>query len=113
MLIALLFSSSILFVLEQDVQHDKFASIPDAMWWALATLTTVGYGDVAPITPLGRFFGGITMIIGMFAQPTGVIATGFADEIKKGISLSIGSWSRTCLCFKAWTPPRLPRLYPC
>jgi voltage-gated potassium channel len=85
MLIALLFSSSILFVLEQDVQPDKFASIPDAMWWSLATLTTVGYGDVAPITPLGRFFGGITMIIGigMFALPTGVIATGFADEIRK------------------------------
>jgi voltage-gated potassium channel len=85
MLIALLFSSSILFILEQDVQPDKFASIPDAMWWSLATLTTVGYGDVTPITPLGRFFGAITMVIGvgMFALPTGVIATGFADEIRK------------------------------
>ena len=85
MLIALLFSSSILFILEQDVQPDKFASIPDAMWWSLATLTTVGYGDVTPVTPLGRFFGAITMVIGvgMFALPTGVIATGFADEIRK------------------------------
>ncbi|MAF49585.1 MAG: cyclic nucleotide-binding protein [Rhodospirillaceae bacterium] len=85
MLIALLFSSSILFVLEHEVQPEKFASIPDSMWWALATLTTVGYGDVTPITPLGRFFGAITMIlgIGMFALPTGVIATGFADEIRK------------------------------
>jgi hypothetical protein len=85
MLIALLFSSSILFILEQEWQPEKFASIPDAMWWSLATLTTVGYGDVTPITPLGRFFGAITMIIGigMFALPTGVIATGFADEIRK------------------------------
>ncbi|NQV57204.1 MAG: ion transporter [Rhodospirillales bacterium] len=85
MLIALLFSSSILFALEREVQPDKFSSIPDAMWWAVATLTTVGYGDVTPITPLGRFVGGITMIlgIGMFALPTGVIATGFADEIRK------------------------------
>ena len=52
------------------------------------TLTTVGYGDVTPITPLGRFFGAITMIlgIGMFALPTGVIATGFADDLQAGFS---------------------------
>jgi voltage-gated potassium channel len=55
------------------------------MWWAVATLTTVGYGDVTPITAFGRIFGGVTMIlgIGMFALPTGIIATGFAQEIRK------------------------------
>lgn len=85
MLTSLLFSSSIVFLLEKDVQPDKFSSIPEAMWWAVATLTTVGYGDVTPITPLGRFFGVITMFlgIGMFALPTGVIATGFANEVRK------------------------------
>jgi voltage-gated potassium channel len=85
MLMALLFSSSIIFALEHEVQPEKFSSIPSAMWWGMATLTTVGYGDVAPMTPLGQFFGIITMIIGigMFALPTGVIATGFANEVDK------------------------------
>ena len=85
MMTALVFSSAIIYVVEHQAQPDKFGSIPQAMWWAMATLSTVGYGDVTPITPLGRFFGGITMIIGigMFALPTGVIATGFAQEIRK------------------------------
>ena len=82
---ALMFSSSIVYVFEHNVQPDKFGSIPEAMWWSIATLTTVGYGDATPITPLGRIFGAITMImgIGMLALPTGVIATGFANEIRK------------------------------
>ncbi len=85
MLTALVLTSSIIFAAEHRVQPDKFGSIPDAMWWGIATLTTVGYGDVTPITPLGKFFGAVTMIlgIGMFALPTGVIATGFANEIRK------------------------------
>ena len=85
MIMALLFSSSIMFAFEHEVQPEKFSSIPTAMWWGMATLTTVGYGDVAPVTPIGQFFGIITMIIGigMFALPTGVIATGFATEISK------------------------------
>lgn len=85
MLTALLFSSSIIFLFEHKVQPENFASIPHAMWWSLATLTTVGYGDVVPITIGGRIFGGLTMIlaIGMLALPTGVIATGFANEIRK------------------------------
>ena len=52
MLMALLFSSSIIFALEHEIQPEKFSSIPSAMWWGMATLTTVGYGDVAPVTPL-------------------------------------------------------------
>ena len=85
MIMALLFSSSIMFVFENEVQPEKFSSIPTAMWWGMATLTTVGYGDVAPITPMGQLFGIITMIIGigMFALPTGIIATGFANEMEK------------------------------
>ena len=81
----LIFSASIVYACEHKVQPEAFGSIPRAMWWSLATLTTVGYGDAIPITPLGRLFGAITMIlgIGMLALPTGVIATGFANEIKK------------------------------
>ena len=74
-----------MFVFENEVQPEKFSSIPTAMWWGMATLTTVGYGDVAPVTPMGQLFGIITMIIGigMFALPTGIIATGFANEMEK------------------------------
>lgn len=85
MAIAVLFSSTIVYLLEREVQPEAFASIPASMWWALATLTTVGFGDVTPLTPLGKMFGAVTMImaIGMLALPTGVIATGFANEIRK------------------------------
>ena len=85
MLTTLLFTSSIIFLFEHEIQPENFASIPHAMWWSLATLTTVGYGDVVPMTIGGKIFGGVTMIlaIGMLALPTGVIATGFANEIRK------------------------------
>ena len=71
--------------LEHDAQPDKFGSIPEAMWWAIVTLTTVGYGDVVPITPLGRVVGGFTMIMGvvMLALPIGIIANAFSEEIHK------------------------------
>ena len=56
------------------------------MWWAVATLTTVGYGDIFPITSLGKFLGSVSAIfgIGFFALPAGLLATGFSNEIKKG-----------------------------
>ena len=55
------------------------------MWWAVATLTTVGYGDVYPTTPLGRFLGALTAVvgIGMFALPTAIIGSGFVEELQK------------------------------
>jgi len=85
MAMLLVFASSIVFMFEKDAQPEDFASIPHAMWWALATLTTVGYGDVTPITLGGRLFGALIMVlgIGMFALPTGILATGFAREVRK------------------------------
>ncbi len=70
---------------EGPAQPEDFGTIPDAMWWALSTLTTVGYGDITPITPLGRIIGGIVMLfgLGMFALPIGIIATGFSQEIHR------------------------------
>jgi voltage-gated potassium channel len=70
---------------EQDAQPDKFGSIPDALWWAVITLTTVGYGDVYPITPLGKLIAGLTSVTGlvMLALPVGLIATGFAEDIHR------------------------------
>ena len=84
-LVLLVFASSIIYLLEHEAQPVAFASIPHAMWWGLATLTTVGYGDVAPITGAGKVFGGLIMVlgIGMFALPAGILATAFADELRK------------------------------
>lgn len=83
MLGLLVVCSTIVFHLEHAVQPDKFASIPHAMWWGLATLTTVGYGDVVPITVLGKIVGGAMMIfgLGMFAIPIGIIASAFSRDI--------------------------------
>jgi len=81
----LLFASSIIYFLERDIQPQYFGSIPQAAWWAVSTLTTVGYGDVVPLSAAGKFFGGAVMILGlgMFALPIGIIATGFAQEIHR------------------------------
>ena len=79
---ALLFASSGIYLIESHAQPDKFGSIPDSAWWAIATLTTVGYGDVTPITPLGRVFGGFVMVAGLcvLALPVAIISAGFSQE---------------------------------
>jgi voltage-gated potassium channel len=72
-------------IAEHDAQPDKFGTIPDALWWAVITLTTVGYGDVYPITPAGKMIAGVTAVLGiaMLALPVGIIATAFAREIQR------------------------------
>ncbi len=81
----LVFCSSFMYLLEKDAQPDAFGSIPAAMWWAMATLTTVGYGDVVPVTPLGRVFGSLVTVLGlaMYALPIGIMASGFVNEIRR------------------------------
>ena len=83
--VLLVLGSSFLYIVEHEAQPDAFSSIPAAMWWGVATLTTVGYGDVYPVTPLGRLLGAIVAImgIGMFALPAGILASGFAREMGK------------------------------
>jgi len=85
MVMLLVTSSTAIYYVERTAQPDDFGSIPAAMWWAVATLTTVGYGDVVPVTALGRAIGGLVMILGlaMFALPVGIIASGFAAEIHR------------------------------
>ena len=82
--ILLILSSSLLYYAEHDAQHEKFPSIPGSLWWSVVTLTTVGYGDVFPITPLGKIFGAIISFlgIGLFALPAGILGAGFLDEIR-------------------------------
>lgn len=84
-LILLVIASSLMYFVENEVQQQAFSSIPAAMWWGVATLTTVGYGDVYPVTPAGKLLGAIIAIlgIGMFALPTGILASGFVEEIQK------------------------------
>ncbi|MGB9114385.1 cyclic nucleotide-gated ion channel [Bradyrhizobium sp.] len=82
---AVLVFASLLYAIERDAQPDKLGTIPQAMWWAIVTLGTVGYGDVVPVTPLGKFVsvfaivGGLTMI----ALPVAIISTAFADEVRR------------------------------
>ena len=73
------------YFLERDVQPATFGSVPAALWWAVATLTTTGYGDVVPITPLGRMVAALVMIsgLGVFGLWTGILATGFAAETRR------------------------------
>jgi voltage-gated potassium channel len=80
-----LIAAALMHLVEGGVQPEKFGTIPDAMWWAIVTLGTIGYGDVVPITPLGKLLAGITIFFGlvMIALPVGIIATGFAEEIHK------------------------------
>ena len=81
-LVLLLFASTAAYFLEREAQPDKFGSIPAAAWWALATLTTVGYGDIVPVTPFGKVLGGLVILlgVGMIALPVAIIATGFNQE---------------------------------
>lgn len=78
-------AATLLWLVESPAQPEDFGSIPRAMWWAVATLTTVGYGDIVPVTGLGRLFAAATALcgIGIIALPTGVLAGAFSDAIRR------------------------------
>lgn len=85
MLALLLLSACIMYYCENGAQPEVFPDIPSTMWWSIITLTTVGYGDVFPITPVGKFFAAIIAVlgVGMFALPTGILGAGFVEAITK------------------------------
>jgi voltage-gated potassium channel len=82
---ATLMAAALMHLAEGAVQPEKFGTIPDAMWWAIVTLGTVGYGDAVPMTAVGRLIGGVTIFAGllMVALPVGIVATAFASEVHK------------------------------
>lgn len=82
--VLMILSSTLMYYIEHDAQPEKFASIGDAVWWAVATLTTVGYGDVYPVTALGKILSGIIALIGIgfVALPTGIISSAFIEKIQ-------------------------------
>ena len=84
-LIAIFLSSAMMYLAEHEAQPAYFSSIPQTMWWSIITLTTVGYGDVSPITPLGQVIGAITAIMGVstVALLTGIVASGFSNQMSR------------------------------
>jgi len=83
--IVLLSAASIAYLLERHANPDAFGSIPAALWWAIVTMTTTGYGDVVPLTAAGRILGGVVMMSGIlvFALWAGILATGYAEEMRR------------------------------
>lgn len=84
-LVLLVAGATALYWTEGAIQADKFGSIPRALWWAAVTLTTIGYGDVSPVTPLGKFIAVLVAIggIGLVALPTGILASGFSEAVQR------------------------------
>lgn len=85
MLVVLVIASSSMYFVEHTAQPEVFSSIPASMWWGVTTLTTVGYGDMYPVTPLGKLLGAVVALvgIGLFALPAGVLAAAFAEQFGK------------------------------
>jgi voltage-gated potassium channel len=81
--VMLVLSSSLAYLFEHPVQPEAFSSIPQAMWWAIVTMTTVGYGDITPVTIAGKVIAAIVSVvgIGMVALPAGLIAAGFVNRL--------------------------------
>jgi voltage-gated potassium channel len=84
-MVLLMTSASVMHVLEREAQPAAFGTVLDSMWWAIVTLTTVGYGDVVPHTGLGKLFGGVCALLGLclFALPAGIMASAFVEQIKR------------------------------
>jgi voltage-gated potassium channel len=84
LIIIMIFASSGIYLFEHKAQPEAFRNIPQAVWWSVATLTTVGYGDVIPITAGGKIFGIVIMIIGigMVALPAGILASAFSEQMR-------------------------------
>ena len=85
--LALFFASSLMYVAENNVQPDKFSSIPETMWWSLITLTTVGYGDIYPVTVFGQILAAALMLMGyaIIAVPTGIVSSELSKNSNKRV----------------------------
>ena len=109
MLLLMVFSAVMIFFLEREAQPKSFGHVGSAMWWAVAALTTVGYGDVYPITVAGKVFAAVIAMcgIGMFALPAGILGGGFVEEIedeKKRRLNQKNAEDITCLLYTSPSP---------
>ncbi|MEW9797712.1 ion transporter [Alteromonas sp. CYL-A6] len=84
LLIMMVVAATVIYYLEHEAQPEAFASIPASLWWALVTLTTVGYGDVVPVTALGKVFGGVITLlgVGLYALPAGILSSSFTAQMQ-------------------------------
>jgi voltage-gated potassium channel len=97
---ATMFAAAAMHAAEGAIQPERFGTIPGSMWWAITTLTTVGYGDEVPITFLGRLVAGCTMVLGLgiLALPVGIVATGFMTTIhQRDFVITFGMLARVPL----------------
>jgi len=85
MIVLLIIASALMYYAERDAQPDKFSSVIASLWWGVETLTTIGYGDMVPVTTPGKFIAGIVALlgIGLFALPAGILASGFIEAVHK------------------------------
>ncbi|MEQ8665129.1 MAG: ion transporter [Rhodospirillales bacterium] len=85
LIVMMVLAACLVFVAEHDAQPEAFGSIPAALWWAVVTVTTVGYGDVVPVTVAGKIFSGMVGIlsVGMIALPAGILASGFNEALHR------------------------------
>lgn len=83
--VAMLVSAGAMYVAERNEYGTQFTSIPRAMWWSIETITTIGYGDMVPMTPLGKFIAGVVGFVGIcaVALPVGIVSSGFIDELNR------------------------------
>ena len=98
LLVLLIFASSAMYYVENQAQPDKFSSIPQAMWWGIATVTTLGYGDVYPVTAFGKVLGGLVAILGiaMIALPTGILGSAFTAGVQASHEAKQPATCRIC-----------------
>jgi voltage-gated potassium channel len=84
-IVVMLLAAGAVYVTERDEPGTQFTSIPHAMWWAVVTITTIGYGDMTPTTPLGKVIGGLVAFIGIcaVALPVGIVSSGFIEELNR------------------------------
>lgn len=83
--VTLFIASTLMYYAENEAQPDKFSSVPASLWWGIATLTTIGYGDIYPVTPFGKLLAGFIAVVGIcvVALPTGLFASAFIEEMQK------------------------------
>ena len=103
-----LVAAALMHLVERHVQPDKLGTIPDALWWAIVTIGTIGYGDVVPVTVLGNLIATATIFAGliMIALPVGIVATAFAEQIHRRDFIVTWGMSRGCRYSPSSTPPR-------
>lgn len=84
-MVVLIIAAALMYQIEFSAQPEVFSSIPEAMWWGIVTIATIGYGDMVPITPMGKALGFVISLIGigLFALPAGILASGFSEVIKE------------------------------